>query len=413
MEFVDEATMIERLRTTLSLPKTGDQWVAGIAALLPMSLVIGNVAFELVTGMTGFLWLVQSLFIRHESFQRIQKHSVFWPLVFWMAGIMISRVSNGFSAFDFFHDLVFIRYIFFVLAVVDISQRLPIDRYLFGGVVAGVIWAALNTLTAYTLGFDVIGHPLSYYTDKLKEGQRIGAFSAFAFPLFVINLIAAKDLKKTGRLFLSVLIVLSLGLLLITKSRTAWVAAGMGILGGSAMALHGRYRWVMIGCILIAMIAGGSLMYYTGYQRGLASMYDRFWIWERSLIIWKENPIWGVGISSFPKAIYQMAVATDFRPYVAPDGTIFKVSSASHSHNLILQLLSCTGIWGLLSFFWLLINAIRQWLADVPSRWIGLGTCPFVLVGIGLTGWNIYGTFYANIVMFFIAWMGARHTNDY
>ncbi len=404
--------MIERLRMTLSLPRTGDQWVAGIAALLPLSLVVGNVAFELVTGMTGFLWLVQSLFIRHDSLQRIQKHTVFWPLVFWMTGIMISRAANGFSAFELFHDLAFIRYVFFVLAIVDISKRLPVDRYLFSGVVAGVVWAALNTLCAYMLGFDIIGHPLSYYTEKLNEGQRIGAFCAFVFPLFALRLIAAKDLEKAGRLFLLVLIALSLGLLLVTKSRTAWGAAGIGIIGGSAMALHGRQRWAMIGSISIAMVVGGGFLYFTGYQRGLASMYDRFWIWERSLIIWKENPIWGVGISSFPKAIHQMAMSTDFRPYVSPDGVIYKVDSASHAHNLILQLLSCTGLWGLLSFFWLLTNATRQLLKDIPSRWLGLETCPFVVVGIGLTGWNIYGTFYANIVMFFIAWMGSQHADS-
>jgi O-antigen ligase len=405
--------MFERLRITPSLPRSGDQWVAGIASLLPMSLVLGNVAFEVVIGLTGLLWLVQSVFIRHESLLRIRRHLIFWPLVIWMTGIMLSRVANPFSTIEFFHDLVFLRFVLFVLAIVDISVRLPIDRYLLGGAVAGIIWAAFNTLCAHVLGFDSIGAPVRFYTDKLLTAERIAVFCAYMFPFFVVRLTSCRDKERAEKIFLCVLTVLCLGLLVLMKIRTAWLAAAIGILGGAVIALCGRVRWLMAGSIAMAVIAGGSLVYYTGYQRGLDTVYDRYWIWQRSLTLWLEHPLLGVGVSGFAKAFHHLVADTDLKPYIAPNGQAYKFDNATNAHNLVLTLLSCTGLWGLGSFFWLVIAATRQWLKDDFSRRISLGVIPFVLVGIGLTGYSIYDSFYASIVMYFLAWMASRTAGNH
>ncbi|MDR3631777.1 MAG: O-antigen ligase family protein [Desulfocapsaceae bacterium] len=396
--------MSEKLRVAFSLPQTGDQWVAVTAALLPIALVLGSVAFELVVAGTGLMWLVQSLFFRPHR-QRIRIQPTFWPIVLWMTGILLSRLVNGFSAAGFLHDFLYLRYMVFFLAIVDISERLDIDRYLLAGVMTGIIWAALNTLLALGLGFDIIGDPVSFYTEKLHEGERIAAFSAYVFPFLVLRFISGRDLKKYERFFLCILIVLAGGLLFITKIRTAWLAAGIGIVGGLAITLQGRYRWGIAGGVAVAMIAGGLLMYFSGYQTSMGSMYDRYWIWQRSLTLWMENPVLGVGISNFSNAIYQLAASTDFAPYIAPDGAAYQVQYASHSHDLYLHLLSCTGIWGFLSFFWLVFAATRRWMQNRSCWRVGLGACPFVLLGIGFTGWTVYDSFYACIVIFFLAWL--------
>ena len=89
------------------------------------------------------------------------------------------------------------------------------------------------------------------------------------------------------------------------------------------------------------------------------------------------------------------------------DGTVYDVRYASHSHDLFLHLLSCTGIWGLLSFFWLVLTATGRWLHNNSSWRIGLGACPFVLLGNAITGWTVYDSFYASIVFFFLAWLAS------
>jgi len=401
--------MLEKLRSAISLPQSGDQWVAGIAALLPVALVLGSVAFELVIGLTGLLWIIQFLRSPRAGFQRVWKQPAFWPLILWMVGILLSRMTNGFSVSGFFHDFSYIRFLIFFLALVDVSERLAIDRYLLAGMGAGIVWAALNALSAVGLGVDFIGDPLSFYTEKLHEGERIAAFTSYIFPFLVLRCISGKDLGKYERMALCLLLLLTGGLIFVTKIRTAWLAAGIGLVGGLAITLQGRYRWRIAGGVAFVMVAVGLLLYVCGYQTSMGSMYDRYWIWSRSLTLWMENPILGVGISNFSKSIYQLAANTDFRPYIAPNGVAYDVQYASHSHDLFLHLLSCTGIWGFLSFFWLLFTVTRRWLQNCSSWRIGLGACPFVLLGNAVTGWTVYDSFYASIVIFFLAWLATGH----
>jgi O-antigen ligase len=399
--------MPKNITVPFILPRTGDQWLACIIALFPVALVLGSVPFELVIGLVGLLWLMQAVFSQLPFLRRIVQQPTFWPLMIWMIGILLSRVTNGFSSSGFIHDFSYIRYLFFFLAIVDVSQRLDLDRYLFAGVAAGVVWTSTNILSASAFGVDFIGDPLSFYTEKLHEGERIAAFSSYIFPFFVLRMLSGKDLRRLERTALWVLIVLAGALLFITKIRTAWLAAGIGLLGGLALTLRGRYRWGIVGGVALGMVIAGLVMYCSGYQTSMGSMYDRYWIWQRSFTLWKEHPILGVGVSNFSDSIYRLAASTDFKPYIAPDGMPYDVRYASHSHDLFLHLLSCTGIWGFIAFFWLLAAATARWLQNSSALRIGLGACPFVLVGNAMTGWTVYDSFYGSIVIFFLAWLAA------
>ena len=68
------------------------------------------------------------------------------------------------------------------MALLDISKRLPVERYLLWGLAAGVLWAAINTLSAFLFGFDLLGKPLTRYTMKLKEASRISGMEFVIAP---------------------------------------------------------------------------------------------------------------------------------------------------------------------------------------------------------------------------------------
>ena len=90
-------------------------------------------------------------------------------------------------------------------------------------------------------------------------------------------------------------------------------------------------------------------------------------------------------------------------PFMAPNGVAYNSPGTCHAHNLALQLLVCTGMFGLAAFSWLFVRLFRLALGD-PNQWgAGLATWPVVFLVIGLTGWNIFDAFYACIFSYLAA----------
>ena len=384
-----------------------DHWIAGIAAFLPISLVLGNAAFESVVSLTGLIWLIKRVFKVNSNTLRFSS-PLLLPLLCWMAAVFLSRLFNGITPYLILHDLSFIRYMLFVLALVDVSQRIAVDRYLLIGLISGVIWAAASTLCVYATGFDFIGRPLTRYTGKLKEAARIAAMCTYAMPFLVVWAMADKTLILKKRLSVIALSIIAFVLLWLMHIRTGLLAATIGILGGLFIALNRRQKWFFVSVGLIFAACGFAVAAYIGYTGTLNSFYDRIYYWKVCWALFQANPVFGVGISTFQEAYHQLAISGTIPPYVAPDGTVFQLNFVSHPHNLVLQLLSCTGVVGFVAFVYSVSIAVRSWF-QTSSKWrIGLGTWPFVLVGVGITGWNIYDPFYTSLVIYYMAWMGCR-----
>lgn len=405
--------MLEHSDHSTSLSETCDLWAVRIAILLPIAVVLGNVAFELITGLTGLLWLIRISFVHDGISGRLLKHSFLWPMTAWMAAVIFSRFFNHITPYLFFHDLSFVRYILFVLALVDISRRLPVDRYLMIGLAAGVAWAALATICVYIFGADFIGRPLIRYTGKLKEAARIAALCAYAAPFFSVWLISDKRLVGHRKLAVFAVSAAAFVLLLVMHIRTALLAAAIGLVGGLILALNRRQRWIAIGGLFAVLLIGMTIAAQIGYLGDLSSIYTRLYIWKVCLVLWWSKPMLGVGISSFQEAYHQLAVSGSVAPYIAPDGVVYQLDFVSHPHNLVLQLLTCSGLIGLASFVWSAITAVNLWRLKKNQWRVGLGAWPFVLVGIGITGWNIYDPFYTCLVIYFMAWMGCRPADEF
>jgi O-antigen ligase len=98
---------------------------------------------------------------------------------------------------------------------------------------------------------------------------------------------------------------------------------------------------------------------------------------------------------------------------VSPTGRIFHIASANHAHNIFLQLMVCNGVLGLGAFLWTFIKTtLIAWRLGA-GRQGGLLCWSFILVTIGLAGWNIYDPFYATLVFFFMAMIGVSTGDGY
>ena len=208
--------------------------------LVPMGLVLGNVGFEIMIGLVGGCWIARLVLIRDRNALQTLKHPMVIAWLVWYMSIVISLLVNGPGSKGWAHDIVFIRYLLFTIALLDISKRLPVGRYLLYGLAAGVGWAALNTLSAYLIGFDLVGKPLIRYTGKLKEASRIAGMTAYAVPLFLTWGILDKRLSKWMKTIIIGIGLVAFFQLLQTHVRTGIIGAMAGVFFSMAFFVRRR-----------------------------------------------------------------------------------------------------------------------------------------------------------------------------
>lgn len=379
-----------------------DRTIAVLGGLLPTAMVLGVVVFEFFIAVCGLVWLVSRVKYPVSFKDNLARNMLFWPLLCWFIVVMLSRIANGGTAFLFAHDITFLRYPLFVVAMADVSSRIPVHRYLVGGLMVGTAYALFNLLSAYIIGVDFIGKPLDRYLGKLQEGARIGGMSAYAAPFFLLWGIFGQFKEKRNRIWVYAFGGIAVLLLSITGARTAILAALIGLVCGILWQQIVRKKLKVRTFVAMTLLAGFGAAIVLWLQPNLDSIYYRIYIWQVTVEIWLQNPVLGVGISSFNEAHRQIVESGIVAPFVAPNGATFQ-RVGHHAHNIFLQLMACNGVLGLGVFgwfFWRVINVIRK----SANAWqFGLWSWPFVCLAIGLTGWNIYDPAYATMVFYFVS----------
>ncbi|MCX5843374.1 MAG: O-antigen ligase family protein [Deltaproteobacteria bacterium] len=386
-----------------------DKFCMVTGALLPIGIIVGNVAFEAVIALVDIAWIIRWVLAKDSPFQKkIILHPLILPWMLWFGTIIISLLIHGQGILGWAHDVVYIRYLFFVAALIDVSHRLPVQKYLIIGLGAGAVWATLNILSAYTIGYDLFGRPLIRYVSKLKESARIAGLFAYVAPFFLGWAVLDKTMAPKQRVLVACVGMLALALVVQTQIRTALLASAVGIAAFFAYLIYKKSRWAMI--LLTLIFAGCVTLVLPRIESftNLSSTYDRIYIWKVALQMWQDNPLFGVGVASFQEIYQSVAASGIVAPFSAPDGKIVSLPEAMHAHNLFLMLLACNGVTGLCMFLWLFVNAVR-WIFTRPDGWrFGLIAWPVVVMVIGLTGWNIYHGWYQAVFAYFIVLVGCR-----
>jgi len=389
-----------------------DKFCVLAAALVPAGLVIGNIGFEAAIGLVGPAWIVRCAAAKENPLRKLVRHPLAIPWGIWLLCIVASLLVNGPGSKGWAHDVVFIRYFLFGLALLDISQRLPVARYLLYGLAGGVVWAALNTLSVYLVGADFLGKPLIRYTGKLKEAARISGLSAYAAGFFIGWGILDDRLTGRHKAILLLIGLIAFTQVLQTHVRTAILAAAAGIFFTTAFFVWKRKsRGLFLTMVLMVIFAVGAMIYYRD-MINLDSMYDRIYFWRVAWRMWLDHPVFGVGISSFQDAYKEMAASGVIQEYVAPTGVVFSAAEQTHAHSLILMLLSSTGLMGLAAFTWLFVTAVLLIFRNLKSFRYGLLSWPVVLFVIGLTGFNIYHSWYQALLAFMLVLVGVADDGD-
>ncbi len=233
----------------------------------------------------------------------------------------------------------------------------------------------------------------TYYLRAGYHPNTIGGMLAMLIPVGVGLLMAAPAwIRRPGRyrLLLSVGVLLMGGMLLITQSRTAWVAAAAAL---ALLAFRRGRRWLVL-LPLMALAAGAILfLRQTSAQFSFLVTGGRGAVWSQAWALIRLYPFTGTGLDPYP------LVAEFHFPYylIFDNPVVLNLAPADrlwvHAHNFWLQTWLDFGIVGLLGAVGLFVAwgrmAVRLVLASprsVPRAWVFGLLASFVAFAIfGLT----------------------------
>jgi lipopolysaccharide/colanic/teichoic acid biosynthesis glycosyltransferase len=223
-------------------------------------------------------------------------------------------------------------------------------------------------------------------------------------PAFVVLPAAfAPGAWRNGRRLLAVCLLflgalLTMAILVLTQSRSAYVALALTALVMLLLALPRRARWVLIACLAVLSVLAALLVWHIGPAGVAAQVVEklatpadatglagkaasRVEIWSRALYAIEDFPLTGMGMNMFRRLVHPLYPMLS----VGPDFDI------GHAHNEFLQAALDLGLPGLAAFVLLYGIAFRTtWRAWRAARSRGDRALALGLGG-GLFAHLIYG----------------------
>jgi O-antigen ligase len=376
--------------------------------------MLGPAGFEAVIILTSLVWIVGQIRLNNNPLKTLSG----WPLsdstcgstrvngplfkapLFKALGavylsILVSVLLNGGGDKGYLHDIVIIRHLFFMAALMETSRRFPVFKYLFYGILAGFVYALANIVFVHLSGSDFMGKPLARYLGKEKEGVRYPTMLTF-YILFYLTwglLDPSQKTRTRGLVFLAA--AAGMCFLAFFHIRTVHLALVAGILFLLVYFTVKKKNMILLfsGCAAFAGIS--YALFTTNNFQDFNSLYDRFSIWKASFLLFRENPFFGAGISSYTNAVAELIHRLDIKPYFSSSGTQwFYERDIYHAHNNILQILSCTGIFGFICSAWLAFVVLGTSFKNISSHGIGFIAWPVLYFVISFAGFSIYTGWY-------------------
>jgi O-antigen ligase len=239
---------------------------------------------------------------------------------------------------------------FFVLGAVVRSSRaayLVLAGLGLGGLVAGLTNSVvvLEAIRHHVLNVAVRPPVVIYNTAN--------AIALYLVPLIAVAgaiVLHAHDRRlRLGALVFATLAVVSVLLSFSRGGYAALAAVGIGL------ALSHRWRWRLVPIVLVV---GAALTQVPPIEHRLAhefnpsdpnnSFLERVRLWEATLRMLRQHPVFGAGMSAFQQTI---------QPYIK--GLLTDQQLVMYPHNLVLNFWTETGLLGLVAFIGILIQAFR------------------------------------------------------
>ena len=356
-----------------------------------------------------------------KSFGEIFKE--YWPLHLAMCGPIIAVFANQVGTSQFIgrtYDSPF-RLALFCLIFWGLSL-LPIKhmKHVQWGLVVGALLAAVK-IHVFTHG-----GAMRYGDDFIPI--IIFAELALLLGLFSVLSIAWSERANWVAIFFKIAALFAgLYAAYLSQSRGVWLTIPIFVVIAGITAKNIQLKYKIIGVVIFTILIGwvsyfgniikervsvaeADISQYSAGSDVDTSLGIRLQLWRGSWVLFKEHPIFGIGVENFPKALAELSG----RKIITPLSATFP-----HSHNEILFMMSKLGTFGLLVILALyfvpayyFFREIRD--SDSETRYtaaMGLALClgffTLGLVDVVFLWWEIF-PYYVISIAFFLAYISKR-----
>ncbi|MDZ4833024.1 MAG: O-antigen ligase family protein [Candidatus Melainabacteria bacterium] len=333
-----------------------------------------------------------------------------FAIAVFISGIFNGGIKEGFSSMSTLRTFLvyFVAYHAFRTSPQLISKTVVV--LLSFGAIAG-IWGSIQQIFHY--------HPFDY--PWLQASGFMGMPMAYAGQMAVTACLSLalvftggfKSVFKNAPLFYMIA-ACNLAGVFFASERSAWLGMLVATL---VIAWMVSLKTFMRG--FLVLILAGAIAWFTvpvvqtrivpiiNNPKADVGVQARFVIWEKSIEVWKQHPVVGVGARNFPKF--------DIPEAIVPGKSTMLV----HAHSNIFQILTTMGVIGLLAFVYLelssLFVAFKNWrspLNDAFYSAVALGIFGGVvsLMVAGFFEYN-FGTGHVRLLHWFVLAMLMSHVS--
>ena len=388
--------------------------------LLPFWLVIALLPFgrsaELGTALCLFGTVMLFLRFPHALSQHEGARSLLWILAGYVGAALVSALDSVAPGRSWETVAGLLRYAPLGIYACFALRRADRVRMLYLAVAAVVaIWgldAWVQALTGWSLGGHAEAERLSgiFGADNLKLGPTLAVLSPFV-------LWAARERGGRWALWLAALVLL--GPVLLAGARAAWIVYAVVVLAFAWRELGSLRRFLAFGLLAAAVLAlaGGlawktstrfqarmdrTLEVFNGSEQAVnQALTGRLDIWGTSWRMIQAHPVNGVGVRGYRYAYPHYAPANDHFVIAEACGV---GEGACHAHQVVLEVLTETGVIGLLLWLAAVARALRYW-RRVGRESRALAFPATVALGAMLFPLNTHLAFYSAWWGLLFAWL--------
>ena len=337
-----------------------------LIAILPISLLLGSAIINILIIIIDLLFLY--IFFKKKEFNLENKISFYILLIFWVS-LLVNLIYSSDFVNSFSRCVGFIRFAILALAIqffIENSSSKKMNKvFLTWSIIFFIV--SFDLIFEFIMGFNLFGNTsympgrlTSFFEDELKIGHYYLAFNLLAISLvyyyfknntllyfilfsttFISLIIGERAnfikftfmviffiyfFEKKNFYFKSILIFLMISFLSIFIS------------------INNTYKerfWTMFGDIIIEKKNISKMINFSPYGGH----------WHAAWEIFNENKIFGVGLKNFRKVSGEQKYYNKNVPYS-------KSRQTTHPHQLHLEFLSETGIFGFIFLAFMVISSI-------------------------------------------------------
>ena len=318
-------------------------------------------------------WIVKRSLEQKSIFKIFPRTELNKPILFFSLFTLLSLFGSSYPALSTRAFITkFAEYILLYFIIFDTAKDKGIARNMMKVFAASVLLVVLNGLYQKIIGFDFVRNyalfSQQYITSSFEFPNGLGAWTLIAvFPFLGLGLFLKGNVKiKVTCLLLSISLII---MLLSTANRGAILSFAFGALL-ILLLRRGPAAYILLTIFIIAVLFAGFVILHEGERFGLSdnllnskSISHRLEIWQVGWSMFMDRPFLGQGLNTFMSNYKKFATVS------------LHSKELWYAHNCYLQIAAEIGIFGLISFLWMvgkaMVSSFKSW-RSMNSEFLGL-----------------------------------------